>query len=256
MSAPHDVPAAIDRVLLLLESPPRDPRRQDGYLDLLAERGAGRRSVAQALMLSTPVPAVYERWWRPALGQLAKGVFGPTMVGERDIALDYLDLAAGDTVLDIACGPGNFTREFARAVGDRGLAIGLDVSQTMLRRAVRDTDAANVAYLRADAVELPFREGSLDAVCCFAALHLFAEPFAALDRIAVVLKPGGRLALMTTCARGPSPVRGVSGALADATGIRMFGAVELADALVARGFDEVRQRIDGVVQFVGAVRRR
>ncbi|MQA26271.1 MAG: methyltransferase domain-containing protein [Micromonosporaceae bacterium] len=253
---PSDHSGALERVLSLLATPPAAPDTRDGYLDLLPPESTGRRSLAQALMLSTPVPAVYERWWRPALGQLAKGVFGPTMRGERDIALDYLDLAPGDTVLDIACGPGNFTREFARAVGERGLAIGLDVSPTMLRRAVTDTDADTVGYLRADAADLPFADASLDAVCCFAALHLFDEPWTALDRIAVVVKPGGRLALMTTCARGPSPVRGVSGALAGATGIRMFGVAELADALAARGFAEVRQRLDGVVQFVGAVRRR
>ncbi|MGH3734061.1 MAG: methyltransferase domain-containing protein [Micromonosporaceae bacterium] len=242
---------ALHRLASLLEPVPSDPEVSAGYLDLLGEAPEGQPTFAQSLMVSGWIPQVYERWWRPALGQLAKGVVGPTMAGERTIARDYLAADAGDVVLDIACGPGNFTRDFADAVGDAGLAIGLDASATMLRRAVDDTDAGNLAYLRADATELPFRDGSLDAVCCFAALHLFAEPYRVLDRVAAVLRPGGRIALMVSCGRGPSVVRQVSSTVASATGIRMFGPDEITGALADRGFDQVRQQIHGVVQFVG-----
>jgi SAM-dependent methyltransferase len=52
----------------------------------------------------------------------------------------------------------------------------------MLARAVEDTRVApNVAYLRGDAIRLPFRDGAFDAICCFAALHLLDEPLAALE---------------------------------------------------------------------------
>ena len=46
-----------------------------------------------------------------------------------------------------------------------------------------------VAYVRGDAQDLPFRDQSFDAVCCFAALHLFADPMKALDSITRVLTP-------------------------------------------------------------------
>ena len=49
----------------------------------------------------------------------------------------------------------------------------IDVSPTMLARATRDTPEGAAAYVRGDAVHLPFRDASFDAVCCFAALHLF-----------------------------------------------------------------------------------
>ena len=60
-----------------------------------------------------------------------------------------------------------------RALGRaRGLVVGIDVSEPMLARAVADTAAARprtqVAYVRGDAEELPFRDASFDAVCCFA----------------------------------------------------------------------------------------
>ena len=254
MTGPRKVPPAMGRVLSLLKQPPAAPDLSAGYLDLLGTNPQPRRSLAQSLMDSTVIPQVYERWWRPALGQLAKGVIGPTMSGETAIALDYLALSPGDVVLDIACGPGNFTRQFAAAVGEDGLVVGLDASTTMLERAVHDTAEPNVVYLRGDASRLPFADASLDAVCCFAALHLFAEPFRALDRIAKALSPGGRLALMVSCRRGPELAQDVETVLAGATGIRMFGRDEITSALADRGFVDVRQRVHGVVQFVGATR--
>ena len=205
-------------------------------------------------MLTGLVPRIYERWWRPALGRVAKGVFGPGMSDERRIARLLLSLSPGDGVLDVACGTGGFTRDFARSVGPEGLAVGIDVSETMLRRAAHDTDAAGleqVAFVRGDAQALPFLDQSFDAVCCFAAFHLFPDPLAALDRMASVLTPGGRIALFTTVRGRSAPVRTVDSLAAMRSGARMFEQRELVSALERRGFEEVRQRITGITQFVG-----
>ena len=80
------------------------------------------------------VPAIYERYWRPGAGAGGQGVTGPGMAEEIRIARLLLGLGAGDVVLDVACGPGNFTREFARTVGGEGLVVGIDASRTMLDR--------------------------------------------------------------------------------------------------------------------------
>ena len=186
------VSAGLERAIGLLD-PARRPAAAavpDGYLDLLGGAGRHSRSPAQRLMLTRGLPVVYERWWRPAWGRVLMGPLGPGGAGERRIAHELLELGPGDTVLDIACGPGNFVRDFAGSVGKRGLVVGLDASPTMLARAVHDTAASpNVAYVRGDAIRLPFRDASFDAVCCFAALHLFDEPLAALDAMARVLAP-------------------------------------------------------------------
>jgi ubiquinone/menaquinone biosynthesis C-methylase UbiE len=205
-------------------------------------------------MLSGLVPRVYERWWRPALGRVMKGVLGPGMSDERRIARLLLSLSPGDGVLDVACGTGNFTRDFAASVGPDGLAVGIDVSETMLARAVADTRRAGldqVAYTRGDAQELPFRDQSFDAVCCFAAIHLFADPMRALDRMTEVLTPGGRIALFTSVRVGSAPLRTLESLLTVRSGARMFERDELVRALRERGFTEVRQRIAGITQFVG-----
>lgn len=250
------LPAALERVLPLLDPAqrPSPPRADAGYLDLLGPAAPAPTGYAQRLMLTRAVPAVYERWWRPALGRVAKGVMGPGMADEHRIARLLLGLAPGDGVLDVACGPGNFTRAFSRSVGEVGLAVGIDASTTMLDRAVRDTRAESVAYVRGDAVRLPFRDASFDAVCCFAALHLFEEPFTALDHMARVLTPGGRIAVFTSCRTRSAPLRAWDGLMGATSGMRMFDRDEITSALAERGFSSVRQRITGLTQFVGGRR--
>jgi len=247
----------IERVLPLLEPQARERAEQfapdDPYLDLL-DTEPESTGPTQDLMRSTLVPQIYERYWRPALGRVAKGVRGPGMAEEVRIARLLLGLGPGDRVLDIACGPGNFSRAFAAAVGDSGLVVGLDASTTMLERGAADlrrSGRENLALVRGDAAELPFVDDGFDAVCCFAALHLFADPFAGLDEMARVLAPGGRIALMTSVQRqlGPrGPLKPISERM---SGMKVFGQQEIVEALQQRGFDDLHQRLSGLVQFVG-----
>ena len=225
-----------------------------GYLDLLGDDGPESTGPAQGLMFTRVVPAIYERYWRPALGRVFKGLTGPGMAEEIRIARLLLGLGAGDVVLDVACGPGNFSREFARTVTSDGLVVGIDASHTMLARGaeeLRRSGPANVALLRGDATALPFRDSSFDAACCFAALHLFAEPYAALDEIVRILAPGGRIAIMASVRRQVTP-RPLKPVLQRASGgIRVFEADEITGALSERGFVGIHQRLAGMVQFVG-----
>jgi ubiquinone/menaquinone biosynthesis C-methylase UbiE len=167
------------------------------------------------------------------------------------MALEMLSIAPGDRVLDVACGPGNFTRDFPRAAGD-GLVVGIDASASMLEVAVRDTESDNVAYVRGDACALPFRDASFDAICCFAALYLIEEPMRALGEIVRVLAPGGRVALLASCNRGLLPARTTNAIVRRLSGVRIFGRDELTRALADDGMVEVRQWIAGLAQFVSA----
>ena len=199
---------------------------EDGYLDLLGDQDPIGAHPGQRLMLSSALALIYERLWRPLGGRLLMGATGPGMDAERRIALRMLDLSPNSRVLDLACGPGNFTREFAR-VADEGLVVGLDASQAMLAVAVRETESANVAYVRGDACALPFSDGSFDAVCCFAALYLIEQPMRALDEIARVLAPGGRVALLSSCQRGLMRAGATSALVRAVSGVRIFGRDEL-----------------------------
>ncbi len=245
---------AIDRALALLEKPPLSPDVQHGYLDLLGRTTPGPRSLGQRAMTSRTLPIVYERLWRPVGVRLAFGTLG--VGGALESKTTYeLELAPGDVVLDVACGPGNVTRRLLQPVGNSGLVVGLDASATMLGQAMTDTDAANAAYVRADAQRLPFRDASFHAVCCYAALYLMDEPFTAIAEMIRVLAPGGRVAVLTSCHRGPDILRPVAGLAAAPSGIRLFGRNEITDAFRRGGLHEVRQQVTGAAQFVGARKR-
>jgi SAM-dependent methyltransferase len=247
----------MQRILPLLEPAARERAERltpdAPYLDLI-EGDLDSTGTTQDLMRTSFVPQIYERYWRPALGRVMKGVRGPGMDEEIRIARLLLGLSPGDRVLDIACGPGNFSRAFAAAVGDSGMVVGLDASRTMLKRGAADLRRSgldNMSLIRGDATALPFVDDVFDGVCCFAALHLFADPFAGLDEMARVLAPGGRIALMTSVQRqlGPrGPLKPVTERL---SGIRVFGQQEIIDALRERGFEDLHQRLSGLVQFVG-----
>lgn len=224
-----------------------------GYLDLLPAE-VQSTGPTQDLMTTSLVPRIYERWWRPALGRVAKGITGPGMAEEVRIARLMMALSHGDAVLDLACGTGSFSREFARVVTETGLVVGVDSSRTMLERAAEEVEGSglrNLALVRASGDDLPFRDDGFDAVCCFAALHLFAEPFVALAELTRVLAPGGRIAIMTSVRREVT-VPPLKPLVERASGMRLFEADEIVAALQMRGYDEIHQRLAGMVQFVGA----
>jgi ubiquinone/menaquinone biosynthesis C-methylase UbiE len=263
-----NIPAALERTLKLLDAPPAEPDITDGYLNLPGSAHTAVPSPAQRVMQSTLLPRIYEKIWRPAGFNLAKGwPFGPDTAAEYALARERLGLAETDAeakpgaaVLDVACGPGNVTRALAAGTADDALVVGIDLSATMLARAVADTSAAHVAYVRGSAVDLPFREGSFDAVCCFGALYLFDDPWTAIDGMTRVLKPGGAIVVLTLRRPQPFPSRPMAGpgptllatVVEQLTGVRFFGPGEVTEALSARGFVEIRQRAYALMQFVSA----
>lgn len=241
------------RALLDADRVPSTADTSEGYLDLLGPGEERHATLAQAAMHNKLVAAIYERWWRPA-GSVLMGLHGPRMDAERGLARRTLEIAGQAKVLDVACGPGNFTRGFAEALSGDGIAIGLDVSPPMLRRAVVDNAHERAAYLRADARTLPFPDATFDAVCCFAALYLVSEPFTVIAELLRVLAPGGRIAVMTSRTIGPRPIRLGQHLAGRVTGVRMFGHDEITEVFERGGLVDVAQRVSGFAQFVSARR--
>lgn len=241
------------RELLLPEHSSRAADSTGGFIDLL-EEDTTRRSPVMVAMRLPLVTMIYERWWRPGLGRMLKGRRGPSMADEYALASELLALETGSTVIDIGCGPGNFTRRFSENVAPEGLAIGFDGSRPMLQRAQTEDggNPATLAYVLGDATNLPFAGDSADAICCFAALHMFPDPLRSLDEMARVLKPGGRLALLTTFKPSGGPLAAVVGKTGSASGQQMFGRTEIRKALEDRGFTVGYQEAGGVAQIVGA----
>src|SRR6266851_7226571 len=91
------------------------------------------RSLAQRAMESDAIVRVYEsRLWRRSL--IATLALGISFEREQELIGRAARLSPGDALLDLACGPGIYTRPFARQVAP-GLVVGLDLSPAMLRHA-------------------------------------------------------------------------------------------------------------------------
>ncbi|MEV6279522.1 methyltransferase domain-containing protein [Nocardia sp. NPDC051832] len=243
--------SAADRVRAMFD-PERVPAvigTARGYFDLLAE-DAPEPGLGQSVMEGWFYPRIY-RYWRPLVGRVAAGprnLLDPRSESARLMA--RLAPQVGDAVLDIGCGPGNFTDSIAREVGPDGLAVGLDISATMLAQAVRAGTPANTVYVRGDAHALPFPDAAFDAVSCFTALFLMPEPFRAIDEMVRVLEPGGSIAVLTSCAsRWPllRPAERLAERVADVT---VFGRTEIVDAFEERGVAGLTQEFAGVAQIV------
>jgi ubiquinone/menaquinone biosynthesis C-methylase UbiE len=221
-----------------------------GYLDVLGESTASPvPTLAQRAMNSAFVATVYERLWRPVAFYVASGV---TTGAEQRRAADALRLSGAARLLDVACGPGNFTGQLAHRLPDNGLAVGFDLSEPMLTRAVLDNSGPRTCYVRGDAHALPFGDETFDAVCCFGALYLMPEPFRVAGEMVRVLRPGGRVAILTSYARQPAPVRHAVTAGARLIGLRMFDRHAFVDLFTSSGLVDVEQQTQRMLQFVTA----
>ena len=208
-------------------------------------------TLAQVAMNSPLVATVYERLWRPVAFYVASGVTTGT---EQRRATEALRLSGASRLLDIACGPGNFTGKLAEQLPHGGLAVGLDISVPMLTRAVQDNSGPRTCYVRGDAGTLPFGDETFDAVCCFGALYLMPEPFRVAREMVRVLRPGGRVAILTSYASPIPPIRYATEASARVIGLRLFDREAFVDLFSESGLTDVEQQIQRNMQFVTAAK--
>lgn len=113
-------------------------------------------------------------------------------VGIRRRTLEALALSPGSTLLDLACGTG----DFVKALESQGhTAIGIDLSYGMMA-----ASSTARTFVQGDLLTLPIADCSVDAaVCGYALRNLVSLPpfFAELAR---VVRPGGRVALVDVSA--------------------------------------------------------
>jgi SAM-dependent methyltransferase len=114
-------------------------------------------------------------------------------VSDRLIAV--ADPKPGERVIDVGCGCGATTIDFAARVAPGGEVLGVDLSEPMLARArERAPRAPPVRFERADATVYDFAPGAADLAVSRFGVMFFADPAKSFANLRAGLKRGGRLA--------------------------------------------------------------
>jgi SAM-dependent methyltransferase len=135
------------------------------------------------------------KMWLGAYERIQRGI-----AGFSEIALKAADARPGERVLDVGCGTGGTTAELARAVGDGGHVLGVDISEPLVM-AARAQKLGNARFEAGDAASYPFEAQSFDLVFSRFGVMFFADPVQAFRNLRRTLRPSGRLVFL--CWRTP-----------------------------------------------------
>ena len=123
---------------------------------------------------------------------------GHDVTAQRAETLRRLAIQPGEHVLDIGAGPGFLSTEIADLTGPTGRVLGLDISESMIRRATARNDRGWLSYAYGDALALPVEDASFDVAVSTQVAEYMPDLAAFAAEIARVLKPGGRALILTT----------------------------------------------------------
>src|SRR5919206_2122742 len=154
-------------------------------MDDAVEAAAGSADMRDTYRLfEGSIPETYDRYLGPLL-------FEPYA---RDLAARLADLAPA-RVLETAAGTGVATRALVRALPAGAVIIATDLNRPMLDLAAARLETAEVTWQQADALALPFADGTFDAVVCQFGAMFFPDKAAAHREARRVLRRGGRFVL-------------------------------------------------------------
>ena len=127
--------------------------------------------------------------------------------------LDTLDPRPGERILEIGFGTGYAQKRIIREVAD-GLSAGLDLSEGMSRiskiNLARAGFEQHLALLISDTLPIPFQSNIFDGIFSSFTLELFDSPQIpeVLEECRRVLRPGGRLVIVSLSKDAPLPLMG------------------------------------------------
>ena len=112
-------------------------------------------------------------------------------------ALDAINLCPGDRILDLACGEGWACRLMAARLGEACQAVGLDISDQMVRRArAKSGQFENLSFICGSAESIPCPDNFFTKALSVEAFCYFEHQERVLRELLRVLTPSGRLFLV------------------------------------------------------------
>lgn len=114
--------------------------------------------------------------------------------------VERLELESGDTVFEIAAGPGETAFMAGERIGPQGRLIVTDFSQSMVdvaRRRAETRGLAGVDFRVLDAEKMDLEDDAVDKILCRWGFMLMVDPDAAFSECARVLRSNGRLVFAT-----------------------------------------------------------
>jgi len=150
----------------------------------------------------------------------------PFFRAEVEEILAAASCGPGLRVLDVGCGNGALV---TAAMGKGSMAVGLDASREVVVAAKGIT--AKDAFVQASATHLPFKDHALDRLLTQHLIEHLHDPGMAVKEWHRVIRPGGRLIVLTPNARYPDPR-----IFDDPTHVRIFDSTSLGEILTAGGF--------------------
>ena len=173
------------------------------------------------------------------------------------VLIEEAGIGPGQSVLDVGGGSGEPSLTIAKTVGELGSVTYTDPAAGMVKAASAEAGRrgfSNIQFQQAGAEQLPFPDGSFDAIVSRLSAMFFGEPLGGLREMLRVAKPDGRVALLVWSSSEANPFfRGVSEVLdrfvapepevEDApTAFRFAAPGKLAKLLEAAGAHSVTER--------------
>src|SRR6266702_6940576 len=107
----------------------------------------------------------------------------------------FLNIKPGQKIVDVGCGPGNFTRYLARLSNGKAKILGIDSNQKSIDAATADTEKAGlshpISYKLGDVYKIPLEDGYADLTCCRTLLMHLTEPSKAVKEMTRITRTGG-----------------------------------------------------------------
>jgi SAM-dependent methyltransferase len=108
--------------------------------------------------------------------------------------IEFAGIEAGMRVLDVGCGPGALTERLAELVGAERVGAA-DPSESFVSACAERVPGADVR--RADAEELPWRDGAFDGALAQLVVNFMRDARAGVAEMCRVVRPGGVVAACT-----------------------------------------------------------